>query len=293
MNLLNISPWQLGATLYTPSTHKKLDQIFNGNKVESMSMVVCFEDAIKENEIPFALENLANACNYSKHTTQLRFVRPRSPENLTQILQIKNLSNSIVGFVLPKITAQNVNLYLDQLDGTNYLVMPTMETAEMFEGYHLRMLRDSLMPHFNRVLTMRIGGNDLLNQLSIRRPKVGTIYQTPLQPVICKMVHTFKPYDFHLSAPVFEFIDRNENLELELEQDLMHGLTGKTSIHPNQASIIQNFYKVSFNDLDSAEKILDETSPAVFKMNGAMCEPTTHRRWAHQIVERAKFYGIY
>uniref|UniRef100_UPI001FCE3EEC HpcH/HpaI aldolase/citrate lyase family protein n=1 Tax=Escherichia coli TaxID=562 RepID=UPI001FCE3EEC len=31
---------------------------------------------------------------------------------------------------------------------------------------------------------------------------------------------------------------------------------------------------------------------AVFKSQGAMCEPATHRRWAAGILDRARFYGL-
>ncbi|EPW7050845.1 HpcH/HpaI aldolase/citrate lyase family protein, partial [Proteus mirabilis] len=40
-----------------------------------------------------------------------------------------------------------------------------------------------------------------------------------------------------------------------------------------------------------ALRILNSTQ-AVFKSHGAMCEPATHRRWALSILTRAKLYGI-
>ncbi|MDU2023758.1 MAG: HpcH/HpaI aldolase/citrate lyase family protein, partial [Leclercia adecarboxylata] len=38
-------------------------------------------------------------------------------------------------------------------------------------------------------------------------------------------------------------------------------------------------------------RILNSTQ-AVFKSQGAMCEPATHRRWAASILERARIYGM-
>ncbi len=288
----HISPWSLGATLYLPATHKDLGAIFSSFKLnEVRSIVVCFEDAIHEDEIEFGLENLHAAFDRAAHTDQLRFVRPRNLRVLEKILAVPSIEEHIHGFVLPKVTASSAVEYLRMLENTPFVIMPTMETAEMFHGEHLKDLRQVLLPHRDRVLSLRIGGNDLLNQLGMRRPKHGTIYQTPLQPVICKMVHIFKPHDFHLSAPVFEYIDRMDNLEAEVEQDLMHGLTCKTAIHPDQIKIIESHYRVPVIDVETAEKLLDKNSPAVFKMNGAMCEQTTHGRWAEQVLLRANVYG--
>ena len=48
---------------------------------------------------------------------------------------------------------------------------------------------------------------------------------------------------------------------------------------------------VSQSDHSDALRILNSTQ-AVFKSQGAMCEPATHRRWALSILTRAKIYGI-
>lgn len=287
-----IEPWALGATLYVPATHKDLPSVFASYKLtEARSIVVCFEDAIHEDEIECGLENLQHALEGATTSTQLRFIRPRSLEVLDQILRVPNVSRFVDGFVLPKIGAGSMVEYLKRVEGTDYMLMPTMETADMLHSEHLKNLRDVIVPVRHKILTLRIGGNDLLNQLGMRRPKHGTIYQTPLLPVICKMVHVFKPHDFHLSAPVFEYIDRMDNLEAEVEQDLMHGLTCKTAIHPQQIAYIESQYRVPVIDVETATRLLDKASPAVFKMNGAMCEQTTHSRWAEQVLARVSVYG--
>jgi len=292
MTVHRLDPWALGATLYMPATKQDLSSIYAGYKLtDARSTVVCFEDAIHEDEIDAGLENLHHAFLSASRCDQLRFVRPRNPQVLERILAVPGIEHNVHGFVLPKVTAQNIGEYLTRLEGTPFVIMPTMETAEMFHGEHLKDLRHALTEVRERVLSLRIGGNDLLNQLGMRRPKHGTLYQTPLQPTICKMVHVFKPHGFHLSAPVFEYTDRMDNLEAEVEQDLMHGLTCKTAIHPDQIKVIESHYRVLENDLETAQKLLDKNSPAVFKMNGAMCEQTTHGRWAEQVVARAAVYG--
>lgn len=41
-----------------------------------------------------------------------------------------------------------------------------------------------------------------------------------------------------------------------------------------------------------AEKILEQGAPAVFRMNGQMCELTTHRGWAARVLKRVEVYGV-
>jgi len=72
----------------------------------------------------------------------------------------------------------------------------------------------------------------------------------------------------------------------------MQGLFGKTAIHPNQIPVIEAGFRVSPKDLEEAKRILMPDAAAVFKMNGRMCEPTTHTKWAQAIVERAGIYGV-
>lgn len=83
-----------------------------------------------------------------------------------------------------------------------------------------------------------------------------------------------------------------ELLEKELRLDISHGLVGKTAIHPAQIKPINDAFRVSSNDLDCARLIVEQGAPAVFKFNDAMCEPATHYRWASNIIDRAKWYGV-
>jgi citrate lyase beta subunit len=44
--------------------------------------------------------------------------------------------------------------------------------------------------------------------------------------------------------------------------------------------------------LADAEQILQHDAKSVFKSNGSMLEPATHRNWAQRIVLRAQHYGV-
>ncbi|MCB8844066.1 hypothetical protein KPC03_03321 [Klebsiella pneumoniae] len=80
-------------------------------------------------------------------------------------------------------------------------------------------------------------------------------------------------------------------MERELAMDIAHGLVGKTAIHPEQISVIEGALKVSPGEHSDALRILNSTQ-AVFKSQGAMCEPATHRRWAQGILARGQVYGL-
>ncbi|MBY0573529.1 MAG: HpcH/HpaI aldolase/citrate lyase family protein [Undibacterium sp.] len=286
----------MGASLYVPTTHKDLLKIANGELLEtSRSLIFCTEDAVSEKDLSYALFNLSVALENMRTVSVCdRFVRVRSPEVLQRVLAMKG-SEHLSGFVLPKITYTNFNLYFDLLKQTQHRLMPTLETLEVFDDDEMQQLRKRLQaPQVRgRILALRIGGNDLLSLLGMRRPRNATLYSTPLGIVIARLVTIFKPYGFDLTAPVFEYLDLPELLEQELRQDLHHGLIGKTAIHPSQIAQIERHYRVKQNELATAKAILDESSPAVFKMHEAMCEVATHKAWAERTIAQAEIFGMH
>ena len=285
----------LGASLYVPTTHKDLLAIARGDKLGHLrSVIFCTEDAIAERDLSYALFNLSLALqNMGEHSATLRFVRVRNAEVLGRVLQMPG-AHKLSGFVLPKTTRHNLASYVGQLGHTQHLLMPTLETADVFDDTEMRRLcRSLLAPALRpRILALRIGGNDLLALLGLRRPAQGTIYQTPLGPVIGRLVTIFRPHGFQLSAPVFEQLAQTAWLDTEIAQDVAHGLTAKTAIHPDQVVQIERHYQVTQADLELAQRIIEPGSAAVFRMQDAMCEVATHGAWAHAVVERARQFGI-
>jgi citrate lyase beta subunit len=174
-----------------------------------------------------------------------------------------------------------------------FWIMPTLETAEAFSYQKMEHLANILEKYKSQILSIRIGGNDLLNVIGVRRPKHRTIHETPIGNVISNLISIFKPLGYNLTSPVCEFLYDNEVLLKELPADLDYGLFGKTAIHPDQIKVIESFYKVSSEDLEMAEAILDVNAKAVFNMHGTMCEVATHFNWAIETTEKAKIYGIY
>lgn len=285
----------LGASLYVPATHKDLLAIASGDKLGALrSVIVCTEDSVAEHELSLALFNLARTLKHmARASPALRFVRARNPAVLARVLAMPG-ADTLTGFVLPKLTRLNFDAYFRLVRRTPHLLMPTLETGEVFDDREMILLRRKLAKREvrERILALRIGGNDLLALLGIRRPRTATIYRTALGSVIARLVTTFRPHGFQLTAPVFEYLDRPELLEQEIAEDLAHGLFGKTAIHPDQVPLIERHYRVREVEVEMARRILEAGSPAVFCMDGSMCEVATHRGWAEGVLSRVQTFGM-
>ncbi len=283
--------YRLGASLYVPATHRDLLAIANGDKwPELRSVILCTEDAVAPQALGAGLENLRRCLECLRpHPRLLRFVRVRNPAILDWLLRLPGVEQ-LAGFVLPKFDLSNAAHYLARFADSAHLYMPTLETRDAFDPNRMIALRDYLLEHgyHERILALRIGGNDLLALLKLRRPRDRTLYRTPLAQTIAQLVTLFKSYGFELTAPVFEHLDLPELLEEELQEDLAHGLCGKTAIHPSQVPVIEAAWQVAPAELEIARRILSESEHAVFRLNGSMCELTTHRPWAQQIMVRAE-----
>lgn len=287
--------WQLGAPLYVPALHPDLLKIANAEKIPFIkSMIICTEDAIAEKDLAQSLRNLKHFLPLIQSVeSRYRFIRVRNPEILKRILDLPSIEN-IDGFVLPKFDLSNFAAYHDILIGTRFRVMPTLETVDVFNPCAMRELALTLLGSAlnSNIALLRIGGNDLLNLIGMRRPRGLSLYETPIAHVIAQLVTLFKPLGFSLSAPVYEYLDDTETLDREIRSDMAHGLIGKTAIHPAQISMIQGHYRVSPRDYEQALDILNADSPAVFKRHQSMCEVSTHINWARQIVARYDCYGF-
>lgn len=287
-----INPLSLGASLYVPADRPDIVEIGNGVRYPALrSVIFCLEDAILPEQLPVALEHLRVALPHFRAAPTRRFVRVRSPEVLAQVLAL-GAGAHLDGFVLPKITRPLFEQYLCLLEPWPQLsVMPVLETVEVFDAGAVADLRALFAEVRPRVAAVRIGGNDLMNLLGVRRNPLRTVYETPLGPVIASLAAAFLPYEIPLTAPVFEGLAYPDVLAAEVERDLEHGLYGKTAVHPEQVTVIEALYAVSEADAEMAQRILEPGCPAVFSMHGTMCEPATHERWARTTLARADFFG--
>jgi citrate lyase beta subunit len=292
-----IDPISLGATLYVPAIRADMSStILHERKYDLRSVVICFEDSVNAHDVPQALGNLAAfltelqamPANAPKPSI---FIRPRSAQMLAHILGLRAIE-CIDGFVIPKATADSMPEYMAVLSHDHHMLMPTLETREVFDPLEMRRLRDQLLAFQDRILAIRIGGNDLLQTMGARRSAERTAYDGPLGPVIVSLVTTYAPWGFQLTAPVFEHFGNIRLLQEEVERDLEHGLITKTAIHPCQIEAIQAAYAVDAIEVAEAQSMLSHSSAAVFASRQSMCEPATHGTWAQTIIRRANFFGL-
>jgi citrate lyase beta subunit len=286
----------IGASLYVPATHKDLRAIADGERIPALrSVIFCTEDAVAERDLEGALARLADTLGAMREEGRLdRFVRVRNAAVLERVLAMQG-AGKLAGFVIPKATRENLDDYLRPLAGTRHLLMPTLETAEVFDTLEMRALRlrlsePAIAP---RILALRIGGNDLLALLGLRRSRETTIYESPLGPVIASLVTTFRPHGFRLTSPVFEHLDCPALMAREVQQDIAYGMVGKTAIHPAQIEPIEQHFRVQPKDVAAALRILARDAPAVFKLDDSMCEVATHRAWANGVIARAGRFGTH
>ncbi|HEP1063249.1 HpcH/HpaI aldolase/citrate lyase family protein [Klebsiella aerogenes] len=296
-----LSAWNLGATLYMPATRDDIASTIIADKIKGLrSLVICLEDSVSEGDVDLAQQNLRTLCTQladakaaqGNDRWPLVFIRPRHLTMAQQLIDTLNLS-AIDGIVIPKFTHHSLTAWWQVIGGTSLCMMPTLETEEVFDSEKMRLLAAELSHHpcQARIIALRIGGNDLMNVISLRRSRNLTLYDGPMGYVIKMLVSVFAPYHFALTAPVCEHIDSQEIMEQELQLDMAHGLVGKTAIHPNQLLAIENALMVTPGEHADALRILN-SSQAVFKSQGSMCEPATHRNWAAAILARAAHYGI-
>ena len=297
--MIRHSAYALGATLYMPATRSDILDVVFGEKIQGLrSLVVCLEDAVAETDVQQALINLKNlllgieARGGRLSGGPILFVRPRDAE-MAAVLNEWSLMRHVDGFVVPKLRLSNIRQWQQAVTRNELALMPTLETPEVFDPGAMVELRDAMLEQLpGRIIALRIGGNDLMGCLGLRRNPAMTLYSTPMNYVIPMLCGVMGAAGFALTAPVFEQLNTPHLLEQELALDMAHGLVGKTAIHPSQISVIHKALQVTLEDLNSARQILSESAPAVFKFNDAMCEPATHYKWAQTVIERAHWQGV-
>ncbi|PPQ34829.1 Citrate lyase beta subunit [Rhodoblastus acidophilus] len=294
-----ISPHALGATLYMPVIRPDIFEIATGYKLPGLrSLVLCLEDALAEHHVAIGLANLAGLLerlSLARRATgdrPLLFVRPRSIAMAAAIAAMPDIG-CIDGFVAPKCRPDHVAPWFRAVERGELLLMPTLETPEFLDAEETKgFLREIDALGKDRILALRIGGNDLMALLGLRRERGLTLYDGPLGPILSNLAVRAACAGFALTAPVFERLDDPLTFADELRRDAAHGFVGKTAIHPSQIEPIAQAFQPTEADVDAARAILAPNAPAVFQLNGAMCEPATHAKWAERILARSDNLGV-
>jgi citrate lyase beta subunit len=282
----------LGASLYIPGTKPKFSNFLEKNK-HIRSVIIDTEDSIHAIDIPFAEKNIEeelNKLSLLKYKKPFIFIRVKDAAHLKRVKGM-NIGQLVDGYVLPKynyITAPKYNKYISQED----IVMPILEN-ELFEPHKLDQCFEYIAEIKDMVLCARIGITDIFNLFSLRRPKESTIYSHPLGArIITDLLIKTNLLKLQMSGPVFEsYAAKSKSILIEeVRTEVSMGIYTKSTIHPDQIVHIEEQYRVSRQDFDSAQLLISKSS-SVFGHKLVMQEIATHMRWAENIIKRADVYG--
>lgn len=288
--------YSLGATLYMPVLHPNVADILHGRTHTPVSSIVlCLEDALAEGDVADGLNRLDDLIRNLPSQLPVRtFLRPRNLE-MARNLCLHAAGTGIEGIVAPKVTPDTLFEWLEITRDTSLSVMPTLESASFFDPSRICAIRDILDDHpddATRIAAIRLGGNDLLSTLALRRERGVTSWEGPLGWVLSMASSILISSGFPVAAPVYDVIDDLDTLKREAKRDVAAGFISKTIIHPAQASVVNEAFRVTREEMDQARAVLNCQARAVFQLGGIMCEPATHRAWANRIVARGKIFGI-
>ncbi len=226
----NLLQYCLGGTLYMPGTQNIVDKLLGKELPELKSMVMCFEDAISEEDVSKAEENvlshlnvLASAIDEKKieiGDIPLMFLRVRDTEQFFTFSErlTKRQSSVLTGFVFPKFYSLNAHAYLEQLKVLNEKFEITLYAMPILEGKtiayresrvgELDKLKLILDPYQQYILNIRIGGTDFSSLFGVRRGISSSVYDIlPVRDAISDILNFFNRMEdgYTVSAPVWEY----------------------------------------------------------------------------------------
>lgn len=317
---MEISPYAVGALLYAPANQQNLARrIIEGQIEGPYSLALCLEDSISDMAVDQAEIQMLTTLSTIAHTQSLPycpliFIRVRTPEQIVSLYQRmdEQTRKIITGFIAPKFTADCARAYLEALtqvrtqSARTLYLMPILESADLTEPdlrlTRLRAIKQIIDEHADVILNIRVGGNDLCGTFGLRRRYDQTIYDIGcIANVLFDILACFAR-DYVVSGPVWEYFNDLEGnwaqgLAREMQLDLLNGFVGKTVIHPNQISVVNQMLQVSAEDAADARRILAMADNRDVLVEGSatasrMNEYKTHVRWARRIRARAEIYGV-
>ncbi len=227
----------LGATMYMPGTKDFLNPILTKKYPGLTSMVMCFEDACKEELVPEAEQNvqhLLDALNreLEKGTIEyeeipLIIFRVRNVEqfkHFTSMLKPEQI-HLITGFNFPKFNKENGEAYYSILEELNEKFgeiiygMPILESKDM--AYletripELMGVKEILDCHKRLVLNVRVGGTDWSSIFGVRRGINYTIYDImTVRDCLKDVLNVFsRNNDYSVSGPVWEYFRATKEMK--------------------------------------------------------------------------------
>ena len=283
---------ELGATLFIPAHHHNILPLIQRKKIPYLkSMVIDFEDGVTSQQRREGLDKLEKYLDAIDTNSAYVFIRPKDPQMLKDISLREDIQRCD-GFVLPKFSLQTAPLYLEYLDATQHMFMPSFEGLEVFENDTLQKLFEMLLPYKERIVLVRFGLEDLYKQLLLPRECATNPFDiSSISVLLGGFIAKAKLYQFGISGGVYGCFEDEKRLRVYTQRDLNEGLFSKTTIHPKQIGVIHDVYKVDAKELEYAKKIVAQHE-GVGSYNGQMIETATMQNYADLVLQRAKLYGI-
>ena len=248
----------LGATLYMPGTKAIKEKIVN-RQLDVTSFVMCCEDAIKEEDLPLAEQNILDHMDFfadqiaegrmSLDDLPLIFVRVRNPEQFKSFaarLTAKQAS-VLTGFNFPKFNSRTAPGVLKTLVEVNKRLgvilygMPILEGAECAfresRNQELLLLRNILEPYKDLILNIRVGGTDMSSLFGVRRGINSTVYDImPVRDALSDILNFFNRYcDYSVSAAVWEYFRayKDDDIDEVIKRNFHNALVkGEDIVNP-------------------------------------------------------------
>ena len=242
----------LGATMYMPGTKDFVRKIVDKSYPGLTSMVMCFEDACPEEDVPAAemnsihlldeLDRLVKMGALDYKDIPLVFFRVRNLEqfrHFSAMLKPEQI-RFITGINFPKfnsVTAEDYMSHLKELNdkfGEVIYGMPIIEDRRVAykesRSDELIAIKSVLDRYKNLVLNIRVGGTDFSSCFGVRRGINYTIYDIlTVSNCLMDILNVFtRDNDYTVSGPVWEYFKANKSMKaleelpkVDLQQTLL------------------------------------------------------------------------
>jgi citrate lyase beta subunit len=252
----NLLQYCLGGLLYLPGTKSIIEKILD-KKPPAPSMVMCFEDAIREEDLRNAEDNVLSHLERLSIARQegaltdddipLIFLRVRNQDQFKQFTArlTPEQAGMLTGFVFPKFDSSSGRNYFTCLEkasrvlNAGFYAMPILEgrTVALKESRleELARVRNLLAEYREMVLNIRVGATDFSSIFSVRRGINYSIYDIlTIRDCMSDILNFFTRAgeNYVVSAPVWEYFlaDKEESLEHLIEQDIHRSLLQRSAI---------------------------------------------------------------
>ncbi len=311
--------YSVGALLYCPANKKTIvDSIINNRFGTKYSLAMCLEDTIRDDCVAEAEHILTDSLHRLEQQSQLKdfyipkiFIRVRNARQIRRLHKAFGTSAKLIkGYILPKFSLENAGEYIQEIirvnetSGELVYTMPIFESPSIIDLRNryeiLYTLKEKLDQIEDRVLNIRVGGNDLCHAFGFRRHDDESIHQIrPIANIFSDII-TVYGMDYVVSGPVWEYYHSHnweKGLYHEIADDKLCGFVGKTVIYPSQIAVVNEAYKVSENDYQDAAAVLnwDKSSHSLVAgstSNERMNEYKTHFHWALRTLLMAEYFGL-